>query len=139
MPARGIHHIDLTVGDVERSLAFYHALLGPLGLEEEIRHPSYRGTEDVVVLRYGTSYVGFRPADGGEHRYYEVGLEHIAFEVDGRDEVDEAHDRCLASGARIHFPPEPDGHDETYYSFFAFDPDGLRVEVFCWNQGPPAA
>jgi catechol 2,3-dioxygenase-like lactoylglutathione lyase family enzyme len=134
MPARSIHHIDLTVADVERSLAFYNAVLGPLGLEEEIRHPSYRGTEEVVVLRFGAGFLGFRPADGGEHRYYDVGLEHIAFEVDRRDEVDATYERCVATGARIHHPPEPDSQDETYYAFFAFDPDGLRVEVFCWNQ-----
>jgi catechol 2,3-dioxygenase-like lactoylglutathione lyase family enzyme len=48
MPARGIQHIDLTVGDVERYLSF------------------------------GDESMGLRPADGGEHRYYEVGLEHFA-------------------------------------------------------------
>ncbi len=37
MPARGIHHVDLAVRDVERSLAFYLAILGPLGLREEER------------------------------------------------------------------------------------------------------
>ena len=44
-------------------------------------------------------------ADGGTHRYYDVGIEHFAFEVDRREEVDEAHARCLASGANVHFPP----------------------------------
>jgi catechol 2,3-dioxygenase-like lactoylglutathione lyase family enzyme len=76
MPARGIQHIDLTVGDVERSLAFYVDLLGPLGLKEEMRYASYRGTEEVVYLSFGDEWMGLRPADGGEHRYYEVGLEH---------------------------------------------------------------
>ena len=37
MSARGgIHHVDLAVADVERSLAFYLDLLGPLGWVEEI-------------------------------------------------------------------------------------------------------
>jgi catechol 2,3-dioxygenase-like lactoylglutathione lyase family enzyme len=114
MPARGIHHVDLAVGDVERSLAFCQAVLGPLGLEEDARYPSYRGTEEVVYLRFGSQFLGIRPADGGEHRYYGVGIEHIAFEVDRRDEVDEAHDRCIAAGGRIHYPPEPDGHVDDY-------------------------
>jgi hypothetical protein len=39
MPARGIQHIDLTVGDVERYLSF------------------------------GDESMGLRLADGGEHRY----------------------------------------------------------------------
>jgi catechol 2,3-dioxygenase-like lactoylglutathione lyase family enzyme len=134
VPLRAVHHLDLAVSDVEHSLTFYRELLGPLGLIEQTRHPSYRGTEEVVVLRAGTNYIGLRAADGGTHRYYEVGIEHIAFEVDTRDEVDQAYARCSAAGARIHFAPEPDRAAPEYYSFFAFDPDGFRVEVFCWPQ-----
>ena len=44
MPALGIQHVDLAVSDVDRSLAFYKDLLGPLGLQEEERYPTYRGT-----------------------------------------------------------------------------------------------
>jgi catechol 2,3-dioxygenase-like lactoylglutathione lyase family enzyme len=62
------------------------------------------------------------------------GIDHLAFEVDGRDEVDDAHARCLSGGARIHFPPEEDRDVEDYYAVFAFDPDGIRVEVFCWSR-----
>jgi glyoxylase I family protein len=135
MPARGIHHVDLTVSDPERSLAFYMDLLGPLGLEEEMRYPSYRSTEEVVYLKFGEQSLGIRPADGGEHRYYEVGLEHLAFRVDRRDEVDDAHRRCVEMGAKVHFPPEFDRDLEDYYALFVFDPDGIRVEVFSWGPG----
>jgi len=134
MPARGIHHLDLTVADVERSLAFYVAVLGPLGLVESERYPSYRGTEEVVYLEFGDELIGLRPADGGEHRYYDVGIEHIAFRVDTREEVEAAFERCRSTGAAIHFPPEPDRDVEDYYAFFAFDPDGIRVEVFSWDE-----
>ena len=135
MPARGIHHVNLAVTDVERSLAFYRELLGPLGLEEDSRYRSYRGTEEVVYLRYGEQLLGLRPADGGEHRYYEVGIEHLAFYVDEPDEVDEAYQRCLSMGATVHFPPEDDRDIEGHYELFVFDPDGIRVEVAC---GPAA-
>jgi catechol 2,3-dioxygenase-like lactoylglutathione lyase family enzyme len=135
MPARGIQHVDLCVADVERSLAFYLAVLGPLGLEEDIRLPSYRGTEEIVYLRFGQQDLGLRPAEGGEHRYYGVGIEHLAFEVSSREEVDAAHERCRALGAQVHFPPEEDRRLDDYYAFFALDPDGFRVEVFC---APPA-
>ena len=134
--ARGIHHVDLAVADVDASLAFYLDLLGPLGLAEELRYPTYRGTEEVVYLvdardRRG---IGLRPADAGAHRYYDVGIEHLAFEVESRDDVDAAYERCLSRGARIHFPPEEDRDEEGYYAFFVFDPDGMRVEVFCWPR-----
>jgi catechol 2,3-dioxygenase-like lactoylglutathione lyase family enzyme len=121
---------------VERSLAFYLDLLGPLGWAEDVRYPTYRGTEEVVYLKEPTlgSMLGIRPADGGAHSFYDVGIEHLAFEVDRRDEVDDAHARCLASGATIHYPPEEDRDVEDYYALFVFDPDGIRVEVFCWQR-----
>jgi catechol 2,3-dioxygenase-like lactoylglutathione lyase family enzyme len=133
MPGRGIQHIDLAVADVDRSLAFYRELLTPLGLKDFMRLRTYRGTEDVVYLQFGHSFIGFRPADGGTYRHYDVGLEHFAFQVDTRQEVDEAFERCILAGALIESPPEEhytylDDEDE-YYAFFAFDPDGIRIEV----------
>jgi glyoxylase I family protein len=136
MPAKGIHHVDLAVADVDDSLAFYLELLGPLGWAEEVRYPTYRGTEEVVYLKEPGSggMFGLRPADDGEYRYYGVGVEHIAFEVDTNEEVEAAHDRCLARAANVHFPPEWDRDVEGYYALFVFDPDGIRIEVFCWPR-----
>jgi catechol 2,3-dioxygenase-like lactoylglutathione lyase family enzyme len=134
MPARGLHHVDLAVDDVERSLAFYLDLLGPLGWVEKVRYPTYRGTEEVVYLKDPTSgtMFGLRPADGGAHHYYDVGIEHLAFRVEREAEVDDAYARCMSSGAKIDFAPEEDRDEPGYYAFFVFDPDGIRVEVFCW-------
>ena len=136
MPAKGIHHVDLAVADVDRSLGFYLALLGPLGWAEEVRYPTYRGTEEVVYLQdpITGAMLGIRQADGGEYRYHSVGIEHLAFEVDERKEVEAAYSRCLARDANIHFPPEEDRDVEDYYAFFVFDPDGIRIEVFCWRR-----
>jgi catechol 2,3-dioxygenase-like lactoylglutathione lyase family enzyme len=132
----GLHHVDLAVADVEASLAFYRDLLGPLGLAEEVRFPTYRGTEEVVYLVDGHDRraIGLRPAEGGAHRYHGVGVEHIAFEVETREQVDAAHGRCVARGARIHFPPEEDSDIDGYYAFFVFDPDGFRIEILCWPR-----
>ena len=136
MPAKGIHHVDLAVADVETSLGFYLELLGPLGWAEEVTYPTYRGTEEVVYLKEPATgaMLGLRPADGGAHRYYGVGIEHLAFEVENRHEVEAAHERCVARGASIHFPPEEDRDVPGYYALFVFDPDGIRIEVFCWPR-----
>jgi catechol 2,3-dioxygenase-like lactoylglutathione lyase family enzyme len=61
-----------------------------------------------------------------------VGIEHFAFTVDSRSEVDDAYQRCLDMGARIHCPPEEEPDLPGYYAFFVFDPDGIRVEVDHW-------
>lgn len=141
MPAIPIHHVDLAVTDVERSLAFYRTLLRPLGWTQELRYPTYRGTEEVVYLHEPKTRagLGLRPADGGEYRYHSVGIEHLAFEVEERDEVDAAYSRCLAQEARIHFAPEEDRDIDGYYAFFVFDPDGFRVEVLAWRRDEPAS
>ncbi|MDP9257885.1 MAG: VOC family protein [Actinomycetota bacterium] len=132
MPVKAIHHVDLAVADVERSLAFYLALLGPLGVEEAYRYATYRGSEQVVYLRIGSQLLGFRCADGGEHRYYGVGLEHLAITVETRDELNGVHARCLEIGANVQFPPEEDRDIPGYWALFVFDPDGFRLEVVHW-------
>ena len=107
MSVRGVDHVDLAVSDVERSLAFYLGMLGPLGLAVEGRSQTYRETEEVVYIGFGQKHVpgyqaetrqGLRKADGGEHTYYGVGVERLAFAVEGDQEVDEADRRCLDMG-----------------------------------------
>jgi len=139
MPIKAIHHVDLAVRDVERSLTFYLGLLGPLGVKEDCRFSSYRGTEEVVYLSVGNQLLGLRPADGGKHHYYDVGLEHLAFVVDTTQEVDDAYARCLELGVKVHFPPQEDRDLPGYWELFVFDPDGIRIEVayFPPDEGQP--
>ena len=92
-----------------------------------------------MYLRFGKENLGLRPADGGEHRSYGVGIEHVAFEVDTREEVDAAFERAVAHGALVHVPPEQDDDLDDYYAFFVFDPDGIRVEVFAARQAEGGA
>jgi catechol 2,3-dioxygenase-like lactoylglutathione lyase family enzyme len=132
VPVRGIHHIDLAVSDVEHSLAFYLGLLGPLGVREDARYPSYRGSEEVVYLQVGDQLLGLRRADGGAHHYYDVGIEHLAITVDTREELEGVYQRSLDLGARIHFPPEEDRDVPGYWGLFVFDPDGMRLEIVYW-------
>jgi glyoxylase I family protein len=77
--------------------------------------------------------LGLRPADGGEYRYYHVGVEHLAVFVDRRNEVDETYERCVELGVRIHHPPEEDNDEPGYWALFFFDPDGFRIEVAHWT------
>jgi glyoxylase I family protein len=136
MPIRALHHVDLAVRDLERSLAFYLELLGPLGVTDVVRYPTYRGSEEVAYFVIGDQFFGLRPADGGEHEYYNVGIEHIAFSVDSRAEVEQAYARCVQLGANVQFPPEEDRDIPGYWAMFVFDPDGIRVEILCF---PPDA
>jgi catechol 2,3-dioxygenase-like lactoylglutathione lyase family enzyme len=127
-----IYHVDPRSTPSDPPTAPFWGRLAGL----ESRFPTYRGTEEVVYLQEPTtrSGLGLRLADDGEYRYHSVGLEHLAFEVDERDEVDAAYSRCLEQDANIHFPPEEDRDIPGYYAFFVFDPDGIRVEVLWWPR-----
>jgi catechol 2,3-dioxygenase-like lactoylglutathione lyase family enzyme len=104
-------------------------------------HIPSSSTTEIANQRRGWLALGLRPADDGPYRYYGVGIEHLAFEVDRADEVDAAYGRCVAAGGKIQSPPErhyvQDGED--YYAFFAFDPDGIRIEVFALAESVQAS
>ena len=89
----------------------------------DVTDPSDARLADFVGLRDAQ----LRRADGGRFRHYDVGLEHLAILVDTREELDEIHERCVALGAEIHFPPQEDRDIPGYWELFVFDPDGLRI------------
>lgn len=130
----GLTHVDVVCRDVERSVAFYLAVLGPLGLRPPVEFDGERG-ERIRYLRFpGGGAIGLRPASGPEAEQefalYAPGLHHIAFGVDAPADVDRAHAEALAAGATVLHAPQPfPRYHEDYYGTFFLDPDGFRVEV----------
>src|ERR1700755_3480732 len=86
----GIHHVDLVVSSIERSLPFYRELLGPLGWHGISEGEGERG-ETIWYLSGPLPEIGLREAQSGDGGYdrYRVGLHHIAFEAPSRAVVDE--------------------------------------------------
>jgi catechol 2,3-dioxygenase-like lactoylglutathione lyase family enzyme len=129
----GLGHLDLVCRDLDESLAFYAAVFGPLGLEAPFRVPGERG-EQIHYLRFpraGSGSFGLRQAlVEQEFELYAVGLHHVAFAVESREEVDGVHERAAGTGAEILHAPKlwPQYHPE-YYATFFLDPDGFRLEV----------
>jgi catechol 2,3-dioxygenase-like lactoylglutathione lyase family enzyme len=129
----GLGHVDLVCRDLQRSLAFYAAVLGALGLQEPVRFDGERG-ETIHYLRFrrpGSGSLGLRQAlEEQEFALYAPGLHHVAFVVESRDDVDAAHAAAVAAGATILHAPRfwPQYHPEYYATFFE-DPDCFRVEV----------
>jgi len=131
MPARaGVHHVDLVVSSIERSLPFYRDLLAPLGyhhvseVEGERRETIwYLGGRDVIE-------VGLRDAQStGDVDRYRVGLHHLAFEAWSRSVVDECAEWLRAEGATIESGPQEYGYSVGYYAVFFYDPDGIKLEI----------
>jgi len=129
----GLGHVDLVCRDLERSLAFYAAVFGPLGLEPPFLVEGERG-EQIHYLRFpaaGSGSIGLRRAfEEQEFELYAPGLHHVALAVETRAGVDAAHAAAVAAGGEIlHAPREWPQYHPAYYATFFRDPDGFRLEV----------
>ena len=126
-----MHHVDLVVSSIERSLPFYRDLLGPLGWHGISEVEGERGETIWYLWGPGTS-VGLRAAQaetaGGFDRY-RVGVHHVAFEAYSRALVDERAQWLLETGAEIESEPQEYTYTPGYYAVFFYDPDGLKLEI----------
>jgi glyoxylase I family protein len=114
----GIHHVDIVVSSLERSLPFHRELLGPLGWHGVSEVEGERGESIWYLVGPGSS-VGVREAQSERERpvdRYEVGLHHIAFEVDSRAVVNERAEWLRAHGAEIESGPKEYWYLPGYYA-----------------------
>lgn len=130
MRSTGVHHVDLVVSSIERSLPFYSELLGPLGYHTVSQVEGERGETIWYIGGPGTT-VGLREAqsDSGSYDRYSIGLHHLAFEASSRGDVDERAEWLQAQGAELESEPQEYTYIPGYYAVFFFDPDGLKLEI----------
>lgn len=132
----GLHHIRLTVTDLERSKAFYSDVLGFEIAAESPGHPSdpdvrrdpgqlYGG----VVFQTNGILFGLRPVADAADRFdsERVGLDHVSFSVAGRDDlvtlVDRLEEAGIPHGSVIDLP-------DFGIAILSFsDPDGVHLEL----------
>ena len=129
MRSTGVHHVDLVVSSIERSLPFYRDLLGPLGFHRISEVEGERSESIWYFGGPGTS-IGLRQAQAlGGHDRYRVGLHHLALEAVARSVVDERHAWVVGAGAEVESPPQEYAYSPGYYAFFFYDPDGIKLEI----------
>ena len=129
MRSGGVHHVDLVVSSIERSLPFYRELLGPLGWHGISEVEGERG-ETIWYLLGRDTAIGLREAQSeGVADRYRVGLHHLAFEAPSRAVVDERAEWLRSIGATIESGPEEYAYSPGYYAVFFYDPDGLKLEL----------
>ena len=122
----GIHHVSVTVTDIERSVAWYSELLGLTKLMEE-SHPDGTGYAVVLGKPDWSMCVGLHthPTNDRE-RFSEsrTGLDHIGFMVSGRAELDAWESKLTELGVE-HSPV----NDQGGYAVLVFrDPDNIQLE-----------
>ena len=128
-----IHHLDLTVKDPEQVFGFYDAVLSALGYRLERK--SERGFDWNLQSPLGVHSIGLVKANsqGAQRRHdrYSPGLHHVAWGVDGREEVDRIYEVLQRIGAKVLDPPANSpqyNNGGGYYAVFFADPDGLKLE-----------
>ena len=133
MRSSGVHHVDLVVSSIERSLPFYRDLLGPLGWHGLSEVEGERG--ETIWYLWGPrtfASVGLRTAQsdtpGGFDRY-RIGLHHLAFEAYSRGLVDERAQWLRQQEIEIESGPQEFTYQPGYYAVFFYDPDGLKLEI----------
>jgi glyoxylase I family protein len=140
----GIHHLDLVVSDLERSLPFYRELLGPLGYVREGEIRGERG-ERVVYLGHVSAItaVGLREAQSDAHGVpfdrYAVGVHHVAIGAPSREAVDERAAWLRHQGVEIESEPAEYDYIPGYYAVFFHDPDGIKLELVHVPEDPRLA
>ena len=130
MGGAGVHHLDLVVSSLERSLALYRELLEPLGYSgadtivgEQGEEVVYLGGPSVVAVSLREAKVQ-RPFDR-----YAIGLHHLAFEAPSREVVDERLRWARAQNLEIENEPKEYDYMPGYYAGFFYDPDGIKLEI----------
>lgn len=120
----GIDHVNLAVSDLERSTAFYRALLGFEVLEDMPEHNGrIIGNREAKLAIYATP--GFRH-DGAAD-----GFAHVSFHIANFDAITDA---C----ARMDIPVKYGGPVQWPHSrsIYVDDPDGYEIELSeVWGGG----
>lgn len=135
IPTGPIHHLRLTVTDLERSRQFYTGLLGfDVAVESPpADDPAAAETFKIlfggIVMIRGSLLMGLRPMAPAGDRFdaNRVGLDHLSFSVDSRAELERAAELLDEAGV-------PHGQITSLASFgidvLSFeDPDGLQLEL----------
>lgn len=122
----GISHVDLSVTDLRASLAWYQELFGMTKLFGG-RNDEF-GYDVVYLIEPGTGVVmGFEQHDdnpGGPFDERRVGLDHLSFGVESRDELDAWLRRLDEHGI-----PNSGITEEQFWDVLVFrDPDNVQLE-----------
>jgi glyoxylase I family protein len=135
IPTGQIHHLRLTVTDVDRSRRFYTSLLGfevaveSPPLDDPAAAETFKILFGGVVMIKGSLVMGLRPVAPAGDRFDpdRVGLDHLSFSVDSLADLERAVQQLDEAGI-------PHGQITSLPSFgidvLSFeDPDGMQLEL----------
>ena len=126
---RLIDHIQLVVRDLSAARKFYVAILDVLKIPMGGTGDGFFWADELVV-----STPESQASDG-----VLTGRNHLAFQAQSRDKVDQFYQAALANGGRDNGAPGERAYHPGYYAAFVFDPDGNNVEAVYHGEAKRSA
>ncbi|WP_029113698.1 VOC family protein [Mycobacterium sp. URHB0044] len=130
----GIHHISITVTDLEASVGWYERLLGANRVPTAFPHYECEDTgyaELLIEPRSGV-VIGLHTNTGNDGRQFDearTGLDHVAFNVATRDEL-EAWTTRLDQLGIAHSGIREVAEPFAFATVVFRDPDNIQLELF---------
>ena len=122
-----IGYVTLGTNDMEKSAAFYDALLGTLGATRFMENDSFI----VWSTGPGTAAVSIIKPDDGNEATIGNGVM-VAIAMDTNDKVDAFHAKALELGGTDEGAPGIRGGDDSnFYAAYFRDLDGNKLNAFC--------
>ena len=124
-----LDHFGIVVTDLERSVAFYEAALGPLGLQIIERH-DYGA---VIFARSKEEAFPFIWIGVGRPSFWKAGDGpgtsplHLAFAAPDKESVEAFYKAAMKAGGRDNGAPGQ--RDPDYFAAYALDPDSNNIEA----------
>ncbi|MEU4083849.1 VOC family protein [Streptomyces aureus] len=132
-----LHHIELWVPDMGRAARSWGWLLERLG------YTPYQDWPDGRSWRLGETYIVFErsPAlTADRHERLRPGLNHLAFHVRGRAELDALVAEAPEHGWTLLFPDRhPNAGGPDHYAAYLEDEDGFEAELVAGREVAPDA
>jgi catechol 2,3-dioxygenase-like lactoylglutathione lyase family enzyme len=132
--AMPLGHLGLNVADLDIARSYYARLMPLLGFELFLDAP------DEIAYRPAGGKVGaylflYPAQEHGGYSRERTGLQHLAFIVRTRSDVQAVHDLAVELGSEIVHPPQEfPQYPPPYHATFWLDPFGFLLEAVCHHD-----